>query len=132
MQQKIHYIYLIDICTYINRGNIRLKELIKDYTYDISIDFDNLILEIQKELYNIARSRLTNDDDIADAIQETILKSYKNFDKIKEKKYLKTYIIRILINECTKIYRHNKKHKISYEYSNLDNYISIEDERRKY
>lgn len=109
-----------------------MKELIKDYTYDISIDFDNFILEMQKELYNIARSRLTNDDDIADAIQETILKSYKNFDKIKEKKYLKTYIIRILINECNKIYRHNKKHKVSYEYSNLDNYISIEDERRKY
>ena len=55
--------------------------------------------------------RLDNIEDVNDAINETILKSYKNLKKLKNVAYFKTWITKILINECNNIYRINKKHK---------------------
>lgn len=54
-------------------------------------------------------ARLDNIEDINDAINETILKSYKNLKKLEHKEYFKTWIIKILINECNIIYNDNSK-----------------------
>ena len=54
-------------------------------------------------------ARLDNVEDINDAINETILKSYKNLKKLEHKEYFKTWIIKILINECNIIYNDNSK-----------------------
>lgn len=70
--------------------------------------FTQLILSIKNELYKIARMRLSNDDDISDAIQETMIMAFKSIKKLKKGKYFKTWIIRILINECKKIYKRKK------------------------
>ncbi|SID64161.1 RNA polymerase sigma factor SigM [Mycobacteroides abscessus subsp. abscessus] len=53
----------------------------------------------------MARGLLSNDNDCADAIQETILKSFRSIRKLKQPKYFKTWITRILINECHNILR---------------------------
>ncbi len=52
---------------------------------------------------------MDNIEDINDAINETILKSYKNLKKLEHKEYFKTWIIKILINECNIIYNDNSK-----------------------
>ena len=95
-----------------------------------NFSFDRFIISIQKELYLIAKARLNNEDDIADAIQETILNSYNNYSKIKEEKYLKTYVIRVLINECNKIYKKKKKIGISFEEKEFEKYIRADEKER--
>lgn len=44
-------------------------------------EFTEQVLEIEKSLYYISRSILSNDEDCKDAIQNTILKAYKNLGK---------------------------------------------------
>ena len=90
--------------------------------------FSELIIAIEKELYLIAKTRLRNDDDIGDAIQETIYKSYKNLRKLRDNSIFKTWIIRILINECNNIYKKRNKYAISYEDKEMENYIASNDE----
>lgn len=71
--------------------------------------FSNLIILVQKDLYKIAKMRLEYEDDICEAVQNTIFKAYNSLKKLKNSKYFKTWIIRILINECNTIYRNNQK-----------------------
>lgn len=89
--------------------------------------FDELILSLEKELYLIAKMRLKNDDDIADALQETILLCFKNIHKLKEVTFFKTWVIKILINECNKIYRKKEKYKISLQDKELEKHIKTEE-----
>ncbi|WP_231503680.1 sigma factor [Paenibacillus sp. 1-18] len=55
----------------------------------------NVIRAVQQSLYVIARSIVKNDEDCADAIQETIVKAFSNVHRLKEPTYFKTWIIRI-------------------------------------
>lgn len=57
-------------------------------------------------MYKVARGILSNDEDAADAIQDTILTCFEKIHTLKKADYFKTWMIRILINECNKILRH--------------------------
>ena len=88
--------------------------------------FIELINQNRLKLYKTAISILKNDDDANDAIQETLLSSYKNYQNLKDKKLFTTWIIRILINKCYDII--NKKKKIVYiEDSTIENTTSYYD-----
>ena len=65
--------------------------------------FAKVILLIQPSLYRVARAYLSSDEDIADAIQEAILKGWGNLAKLQHPEYFKTWMIKILINEALKI-----------------------------
>ncbi|MGH4122680.1 MAG: RNA polymerase sigma factor [Clostridium sp.] len=65
--------------------------------------FVNLIKRFEQLLYKVAKSMLESDDDCADAIQEAILKAYKSIDNLKEIQFFRTWLVRILINECHNI-----------------------------
>ncbi len=54
-------------------------------------------------------SILKNDDDVCDAIQETLVSAYKNLKSLREPQYFSSWIIKILINKCYDIIRKNKK-----------------------
>lgn len=71
--------------------------------------FSSLIMNFEQDLYRIASIRLKSVDDIDDAIQMTIEKALKNIKKLKEPQYIKTWIIRILINNCNDICNRKKK-----------------------
>ncbi|OMF66006.1 sigma-70 family RNA polymerase sigma factor [Paenibacillus sp. FSL R5-0766] len=62
--------------------------------------FIRLIRDIENSLYNTAKSMLRKEEDVADAIQETILNAYKSVHTLREPRYFKTWLFRILINEC--------------------------------
>ena len=86
-----------------------MDELIKNALNGDKDSYTTLIISIQSDMYRVACARLNDIDDINDAIQETILKSYDKLNTLKEVKYFKTWIIRILINECNLIYRNKKR-----------------------
>ena len=104
-----------------------MEELVKRANNNDEKAFDELIELIKNELYLIAKTKLKIDDDIADAIQETILKCYQNIHKLRDIKLFKTWTIRILINECNKIYRKKEKYKISIEDNEIEKYIKSEE-----
>lgn len=78
--------------------------------------FTLAILNIKNDLYKIAKVKTSNEEDIQDIIQETMLNAYKNIKKLKDPSKFKSWIIKILINNCNKYY---KKKKILY---NIDDY----------
>ena len=60
--------------------------------------FTQLILSIKLDLYKIAKTRLSSDYDIRDAIQETMIIAYTNLKKLKDNSKFKSWVIKILIN----------------------------------
>ena len=64
---------------------------------------------IRTDLFRIAKIKLDNLEDATDAVHETILKSFIHLNQLRHKEFFKTWIIKILINECNNIYRSNKK-----------------------
>lgn len=88
--------------------------------------FIKAILKIEKDLYVISKARLKNEDDICDAIQETVLEAFSNIHKLRDLNLFKTWIIKILINKCNYIYKNNKKYNISFEDNELENYICFD------
>lgn len=80
--------------------------------------YTNLILEIKNDLYKICKARLTDNDDIDDAIQETMIQSYNQIKKLRDASKFRYWIIKILINNCNKIYKQKKQYiTIGEEYN---------------
>ena len=65
----------------------------------------SLILDSERQLYSTAKTILFSDHDCADAIQETIVKAFSNVGTLKNDNYARTWLIRILINECYSLVR---------------------------
>ena len=86
--------------------------------------FEKLILYYQIDLYKIAKAYLLVEDDINDAIQETIISAYQSIKLLTNISKFKSWIIKILINKCNEIYRKKKRENcISYETINTDKYL---------
>ena len=61
------------------------------------------------QLYRVAKGIVFQDCDLEDAIQETILKAWQGLSSLKRDELFKTWLIRILINECYTILRQRNK-----------------------
>lgn len=85
--------------------------------------FTDLVLGIKIELYKIAKSRITNESDIDDAIQETMIELFKSIKKLRDPKKFKMWAIKILINKCNKIYKKKHKKDISIDEYNVEKFI---------
>ena len=68
-----------------------------------------IISENMNSLYRVAFSILKNEDEIYDAISNTTVIVFEKICDLKKVEFFKTWITRILINECYKIYNQNKK-----------------------
>lgn len=77
--------------------------------------FTELIHNIENDLYRIAKTRLNNDDDISDAIQETMIKAFQKLKTLKDNSKFKSWIIKICINECNTVYKKSNKQNILYK-----------------
>ena len=71
--------------------------------------FDKLMRTQLKKMYRIAIAMLQNEEDAADAIQETVLRCWQKIGQLKNDKYFETWLTRILINQCNDILRGRKK-----------------------
>lgn len=74
-------------------------------------------------MYHIAKSLLYNDADCADAIQEAIVKAFSKLHTLKDDSYARTWLIRIVMNECYTIMRREKK-IISLEEYQMDGQVA--------
>ena len=77
-------------------------------------EFVYQISDAEKSLYRVAKSILKNDEDCADAIQNAVLKAFDKINTLKQEKYFRTWLTRILIHECYQIMR-AKKEQVPYE-----------------
>lgn len=92
----------------------------------ISGDADAFLELMEKNslaMYKVARGILDNDEDAADAMQDTILTCFEKIHTLKNPEYFKTWMIRILINECNKIHRHYKNFSRAEELSEVPDRI---------
>jgi RNA polymerase sigma-70 factor, ECF subfamily len=105
------------------------------------------LMDISKEgLYKTAFAYTKNEQDAIDILQETVYKAYISIEKLKEPKYFKTWITRILINNAISFINDKKKtvyiaddlsHDTSYHSDNgidekLDMLNSIDKLEEKY
>ena len=60
-------------------------------------------------MYHVAKTLLYSDADCADAIQEAIVKAFSSIHTLRRDAYAKTWLVRIVINECYAIMRREKK-----------------------
>lgn len=66
--------------------------------------FVTLIGLYRETMYQIAYAILKNNEDAADAMQDTILICWEKIDTLRHARYFKTWLIRILINRCNRLY----------------------------
>ena len=95
-----------------NKGDIKLdiSLLVKRAKEGDKEAFSDLIKNTRNDMFKVAMGILKNEEDALDAIQDTILISYKNIEKISKPKYFKTWIIKILINNSIKVLRKSEKY----------------------
>lgn len=118
-----------------------MEELVLKAMQDDDTAYSELISSIQNDLYRVAQARLNNHEDVNYALQQTVIYAYNGIKQLREPKYFKTWIIKILINECNKIYHQNYK-KVSIfnrllnkiieqenvfaDYTNIDEKVDLE------
>jgi len=86
-----------------------VEDLIKKAQKGDEEAFIQAITEYMPVMYKVARTRLSSEDDLGDVIQESILSAFKNLQSLKNPGYFRTWLIRILINQCNDIIKQNSK-----------------------
>lgn len=71
--------------------------------------FTAAVLTAEPTLYRVAKTMLHNEHDCADAAQQAILQAWEQLDSLRSTRYFKTWLVRILINECNTILRRQQR-----------------------
>jgi len=87
------------------------------------MNFDNVFLQYQKMIYNLAWRLMGNKEDAEDITQETAMKVYRNLHKCKGEEFLAAWIAKITHNTCMDALR-RKKGKFT---SSLDDVMGFDD-----
>lgn len=78
--------------------------------------FAQLVIDSTDSLYRVSKSILKNDSDCEDAVSEAITIAFGKLDSLKQEEYAKTWLTRILINECFRICRQRKKMMLLFDH----------------
>jgi len=78
--------------------------------------FIQLMQFYRKDMYRTAIAILMNEEDAADALQDTILSCWEKLYTLRKPEFFKTWMTRILINHCYDIMRDNAV------YENIETY----------
>ena len=70
--------------------------------------FMDLIEANQLALYRAAKAILHREEDVEDAVQEAICKAFYKLSDLRQPKYFKTWLTRILINCCYDLIRQQR------------------------
>ena len=74
-------------------------------------EFTERLTQMRETMYRVSCTQLHDPGDRDDAVQEALLKAWHNRHKLREERYMKTWVVRILINECHNIQRKKKREK---------------------
>lgn len=72
-------------------------------------EFAQNVLELEDVLFHVSYGILQNEDDCADAVSEAVLKAYAGRGKLKNPQFFKTWLVRIVMNECYSFLRKRKR-----------------------
>ena len=96
------------------KGKSYMEKLIKEAKAGNPDAFTRLMKSQMQNMYKTAGAILINDEDIADAVSETILACWENMNSLKEDRFFKTWMTRILVNKCNDIIR-KKQYYLDYD-----------------
>lgn len=90
------------------KADIRISKLRKGSEQMNRDSLGELILRSTDSMYRVAKTILGNDEDCKDAISETIVRAYEKLHTLQYETYAKTWLMRILMNECYQLLRKRK------------------------
>lgn len=70
---------------------------------------EKILLDNMQSMYRVAFGILRTEEEIADAISNTVVIVFEKIKTLRNEEFFKTWLTRILINECYKICKQNKK-----------------------
>lgn len=73
-------------------------------------EFTRAVLEYESTLYRVAKSMLGSEADCADAAQNALLRAWEKQHTLRDTAYFKTWLTRILINECRAMLRQRARY----------------------
>ena len=91
------------------KEGISLKYLVIKAQKGDAQSFIELIERNKQSMYKVARSYFQNEEDIADALQDTIEACYRSIVHLAKPGYFRTWLIRITINKCNDIIRKSRR-----------------------
>ena len=71
--------------------------------------FTELMRSQMQSMYRTAKAILMNDEDVSDAIQDTLLICWEKLNELRMDQYFRTWVTKILINNCYGMIRNNKQ-----------------------
>lgn len=72
-------------------------------------ELGGLIIDSKEMMYRIAITLLKNEDDCMDAISQSIVNAFAKRSSLRKEEYARTWLVRILLNECYKVLRKRKR-----------------------
>ncbi len=85
-----------------------MEQLVKRAKRHDKEAFEDLMQGQAQNMYKTAKAILRNDEDVLDAMQETALTCWEKIGTLKQERFFKTWMTRILINHCNEICRQRK------------------------
>lgn len=90
--------------------------------------FEDLINMYFDRLYKEAYLRCKHEEDAKEIVQETIYKAYRNIKSLKELKYFKTWLSKILINVSNDYMRKNGMIELEHDENNYVKKVHNDDQ----
>ena len=72
-------------------------------------EFAKIATDTAEVMYRVSKSILKRDEDCEDAVHEAIVKAFSKLYSLKNDSFAKTWLIRIVINDCYSILRKRKR-----------------------
>lgn len=94
--------------------------------------FIELIEQNKQALYKVAKAYLKNEEDIADAIQDTVLSAFEHLGDLQKPMYFKTWLTRILINQCNDILKERRRCSLIEEFPDVADSRNIQSDAEFY
>ncbi|MDE6852118.1 MAG: sigma-70 family RNA polymerase sigma factor [Lachnospiraceae bacterium] len=85
------------------------EKLVRDAQAGDKDAFAALLRENEQRMFKVARSFLSCEDDIADVMQESVLQAYLHMSDLKQPAYFRTWLVRIVINQCKSVLAKQRK-----------------------
>ena len=101
-----------------DNGELRLVKLARKGDREA---FTQLVVANERMLSRVAMATLKNPDDAADAVQDTVLQAWESLGQLRQPRYFKTWVVRILLNKCYRIsaqrslYAHSQLEETGYQ-----------------
>ena len=88
---------------------MNITQLVKKAQQRDADAFTQLMEGQMQNMYKAARSILRSEDDVADAVSETMLICWEKLGTLKKPRFFRTWMTRILINKCNDILREGSR-----------------------